>query len=67
MREYKVESLHFYVELFDSKSIEKKSTTEIQTKIDEYAAKGYKLISTNASADGGTMHIYLYFESESIF
>jgi hypothetical protein len=64
MKSYKVESLSFYVEVFDSKSVEKKSKGQIQAKLDEYAAEGYKLISTNAASEGAAMNIYLYFEKD---
>jgi hypothetical protein len=64
MKIYKVELLSFYAEIFDSKSVEKKSKVKIQAKLDKYAAEGYKLISTNAASEGAVMHIYLYFEKD---
>ncbi len=63
MKEYKVETLIYYSKLtLDSKHIAKKSKKEIQTKLDEYVKKGYKLASTDATSFGTAVYIYLYFE-----
>lgn len=65
MKEYKVETLIFYSKLtFDVNHIQKSSQAEIQEKLDEYAKKGYKLTSTNATSFGSAIYIYLYFEKE---
>lgn len=65
MKEYKVETLIYYSKLtFDSKHITKSSKIEIQEKLDEYAKKGYKLTSTDASNFGFALYIYLYFEKD---
>lgn len=63
MKDYKVETLIYYSKLtVDSKHIIKKSKKEIQEKLDEYAANGYKLASTDMSNFGAALYIYLYFE-----
>ena len=63
MKEYKVETLIYYSKLtVDSKHIIKKSKKEIQEKLDEYAANGYKLASTDMSNFGAALYVYLYFE-----
>ncbi len=65
MKEYKVETLIYYSKLsLDSNHIFKSSKKEIQEKLDEYAKKGYKLTSTNASNFGLALYIYLYFEKD---
>jgi hypothetical protein len=65
MKEYKVETLIYYSKFtFDSKHITKSSKKEIQEKLDEYAKKGYKLTSTDASNFGFALYIYLYFEKD---
>ena len=65
MKEYKVETLIYYSKLsLDSNHIFKSSKKEIQEKLDEYAKKGYKLTSTNASNFGLSLYIYLYFEKD---
>lgn len=65
MKDYKVETLIYYSKLsFDLKHITKKSKKEIQEKLDEYASKGYRLTSTDASSFGSALYIYLYFETD---
>jgi len=65
MKDYKVETLIYYSKFtFDSKHITKSSKKEIQEKLDEYAKKGYKLTSTDASNFGLALYIYLYFEKD---
>lgn len=65
MKEYKVETLIYYSKFtFDSKHITKSSKKGIQEKLDEYAKKGYKLTSTDASNFGFALYIYLYFEKD---
>ena len=66
MKEYKVESLIYYSKLtLDPKHISKSSKKEIQEKLDEYAAEGYKLASSDATNFGAAVYIYLYFEREA--
>ncbi|NBC04286.1 MAG: DUF4177 domain-containing protein [Bacteroidetes bacterium] len=65
MKEYKVETLIYYSKITtDTKHIVKSSQKEIQDKLDEYANKGYKLTSTDATNFGLAVYIYLYFEKE---
>ena len=66
MKEYKVETLIYYSKITtDTKHIAKSSQKEIQEKLDEYAKKGYKLTSTDATNFGLAVYIYLYFEKEA--
>ncbi len=63
MKKYKVESLIYYSKItLDSKHIAKNSQKDIQEKLDEYAQKGYRLASTDATSFGSAVYIYLYFE-----
>ena len=63
MKEYKVESLIYYTKLTtDSKHIAKNSQKDIQSKLDEYSKKGFRLVSTDATNFGLAVYIYLYFE-----
>ena len=65
MKEYKVESLIYYSKLtLDSEHIAKDSKEEIQTKLDEYASKGYRLTSTTSTNFGLAIYIYLFFEKD---
>ncbi|WP_080238841.1 DUF4177 domain-containing protein [Spirosoma rigui] len=65
MKEYKVEPLIYYSKLtLDSEHIVKKSKEDIQAKLDEYAAQGYRLTSTSATNFGAAIYIYLYFEKD---
>jgi hypothetical protein len=64
-KDYKVETLIFYSKLtLDSEHIMKSSKIGIQEKLDEYAAKGYRLTSTNSTGFGSAVYIYLYFEKD---
>lgn len=66
MKQYKVESLVYYTKItLDKEHIIKSSTTDIQKKLDEYAADGWRLISTNATDFGFAVYFYLYFEKEA--
>jgi hypothetical protein len=66
MKKYKVESLVYYTKItLDKEHIIKSSTTDIQQKLDEYAADGWRLISTNATDFGFAVYFYLYFEKEA--
>lgn len=65
MKSYKVESLIYYTKMTtDSKHIVKKSQEEIQSKLDEYAQNGYRLVSTNSTNFGMALYVYLYFEKD---
>ena len=65
MKEYKVESLIYYTKPFAGKEhIVENSTKEIQEKLDEYAEKGYRLVSTNSTDFGMAVYFYLYFEKD---
>lgn len=66
MKQYKVETLTYYSKLtFDSQHIAKDSQKEIQAKLDEYAADGWTLASTNSTNFGFAVYIYLYFEKDA--
>lgn len=63
MKKYKVESLIYYSKVtLDKEHIVKSSSKEIQEKLDDYARKGYRLVSTDMSNFGAALYIYLYFE-----
>ena len=65
MKAYKVETLIYYSKItLDSQHIAKKSKEEIQMKLDEYAAIGYKLVSTSTTNFGAAVYIYLFFEKD---
>ena len=65
MKEYKLESLIYYSKLtLDKEHIVKDSSKDIQAKLDEYAQKGYRLVSTDATDFGFAVYIYLYFERD---
>ena len=65
MKEYKLESLIYYTKLtMDKEHIVKASTKDIQEKLDEYAQKGYRLVSTDATDFGFAVYFYLYFEKD---
>lgn len=65
MKEYKVESLIYYSKLtLDSEHIAKDSKKEIQEKLDEYASKGYRLVSSTSTNFGLAIYIHLYFEKD---
>lgn len=66
MKRYKVESLVYYTKItLDKEHIVKSSTTDIQQKLDQYAADGWRLVSTNATDFGFAVYFYLYFEKEA--
>lgn len=65
MKEYKVESLIYYSKLtLDSEHIAKDSKKEIQEKLDEYASRGYRLVSSTSTNFGLAIYIHLYFEKD---
>ncbi|MEM6298994.1 MAG: DUF4177 domain-containing protein [Bacteroidota bacterium] len=65
MKEYKLESLIYYSKAFAKKEhIIEASTKDIQEKLNEFAAKGYRLVSTDATDFGIAVYFYLYFERD---
>ncbi|MEM6629577.1 MAG: DUF4177 domain-containing protein [Bacteroidota bacterium] len=65
MKEYKLESLIYYSKVtLDKEHIVKDSSKDIQAKLDEYAKKGYRLVSTDATDFGFAVYFYLYFEKD---
>ncbi|RMB63506.1 DUF4177 domain-containing protein [Dokdonia sinensis] len=63
MEKYVVEPLIFYSKMTtDKMHIIKSSKKEVQAKLNEYAEKGYKLVSTDSTNFGMALYIYLYFE-----
>jgi len=65
MKEYKLESLIYYSKLTrDKEHILKSSTKDIQEKLDEYAADGWRLVNTDVEDFGIGMYFYLYFERD---
>lgn len=65
MKTYKLETLCYYSKFFAKKDhILKSSSEDIQAKLDEYAAKGYRLASTDATDFGVAVYFYLYFEKD---
>ncbi len=67
MKQYKVESLIYYTKLtLDKEHIINSSTKDIQQKLDQYAAEGWRLVSTNATDFGFAVYFYLYFEKDAV-
>jgi hypothetical protein len=65
MKEYKLETLIYYSKLTaDKYHIINDSKADIQSKLDEYAQKGYRLASTDTTKFGYALYIYLYFEKD---
>ena len=65
MKEYKLESLMYQSKAFAKKEhIIENSTKDIQDKLNELSAKGYRLVSTDAANFGHAFYIYLYFEKD---
>jgi hypothetical protein len=66
MKEYKVEARTYYSKVsLDKNHITKSSSKEIQEIMDEYAADGWTLKSTNATSFGMAVYVYLYFEKDN--
>ena len=66
MKKYKVETLIFYSKLtLDKEHILKSSAPEIQAKLDDYASKDWRLVSTNMTDFGAAIYFYLYFEKDA--
>ncbi len=65
MKKYKLESLIYYSKLtLDKEHIVKASAADIQAKLDEYSADGWRLVSTDATDFGFAVYFYLYFEKD---
>lgn len=65
-KKYKLESLIYYSKLFaDKEHIVRESSADIQAKLDQYAADGWRLVSTDATDFGIAVYIYLYFEKDA--
>ena len=66
MKQYKVEALVYYSKVtLDKEHIVKSSIIDIQQQLDEYANKGWRLVSTNATDFGFAVYFYLYFEKDA--
>lgn len=66
MKQYKLESLIYYSKVFASKEhIVEASSKDIQDKLDEKAADGWRLVSTDATDFGVAVYFYLYFEKDA--
>ena len=66
MKQYKLESLIYYSKMtMDKEHIVKSSSIDIQAKLDEYAATGWRLVSTDATDFGFAVYFYLYFEKDA--
>ncbi len=62
---YKLESLIYYTKMFaDKEHIIEASSKDIQAKLDEMAAEGWRLVSTDATDFGMAVYFYLYFEKQ---
>lgn len=65
MKTYKLETLIYYTKVLAKKDhILESSSKDIQSKLDEYAAKGYRLVSSDATDFGMAVYFYLYFEKD---
>lgn len=65
MKEYKVESMMYSSKVLAKPDhILKSSSADIQARLDEYAADGWRLTSTDATSFGVAVYIYLYFERD---
>ena len=66
MKQYKLESLIYYSKMtLDKEHILKSSSSDIQAKLDEYAANGWRLVSTDATDFGFAVYFSLYFEKDA--
>ncbi|TXB62939.1 DUF4177 domain-containing protein [Phaeodactylibacter luteus] len=64
-KEYHLESLLYFSKItFDREHILKASSQDIQQKLNEYAAEGWRLASTDVEDFGEGMYFYLYFERD---
>ena len=65
MTQYKVEALAFFPKMtFDQEDIVRRSQREVQRVLDDYARRGWRLVSTNAAGSGSAVYVYLYFEAD---
>jgi hypothetical protein len=65
MRQYKVEALSFFPKLMaDREHVVRTSREEIQQVLDDYARRGWRLVSTDATDSGSAVYVYLYFEGD---
>jgi hypothetical protein len=65
MTQYKVEALAFFPTMtFDQEDIVRRSQREVQRVLDDYARRGWRLVSTNATGSGSAVYVYLYFEAD---
>ena len=65
MKEYRVEARTFYSKAtFNKDHIAETSQENVQAILDECAASGWELASTNAASFGAAVYVYLYFERE---
>ena len=66
MMQYKVEALAFYPKVSgDKEHVVKSSKVDIQQLLDDYARRGWRLVSTNATDSGSAVYISLYFEADA--
>ena len=66
MKQYKVEVMVYYSKItLDMDHIATSSSAEIQKKLDDYARRGWRFVTANASNFGFAMYIYLYFEADA--
>ncbi len=65
MMQYKVEALAFFPQMtFDKEAVVRASQARIQEVLDDYAHRGWRLASTDATDSGSAIHVYLYFEGD---
>ncbi len=65
MRQYKVEAFIYYSKLTgDKEHILKASRADLQRTLDDYARRGRRLVSTDATRYGFAVYIYPYFETD---
>jgi hypothetical protein len=65
MKQYKVEALSFFPRITgDKEHVVRTSREEIQQVLDDYARRGWRLVSTNATDSGSAVYVYLYFEAD---
>ena len=66
MKQYKLESLIYYSKLtLDKEHIAKASSGDIQEMLDDYAQRGWRLVSTDVTDFGFAVYFYLYFEKDA--
>jgi hypothetical protein len=66
MKQYKVEAFAFHPKVTgDKEHVVKSSRADIQQTLDDYARRGWRLVSTNATDSGSAVYVYLYFEADA--